>query len=115
LDAALRPWQSFGFRAKTPKTKVSSYTLPQGWSAKREIILNDRSVVQNFLSEVVFYREKSLLAAFSPTLRTHAFQQPKETRVTRVPEISTVYRDSEDKDAARFHEGCKGAAPFAEK
>jgi len=43
-----------GFRAKTPKTKVSSYTLPQGWSAKREIILNDRSVVQNFLIPVWF-------------------------------------------------------------
>ena len=40
-----KPW----IQGKTPKSKVGMYTLPQGCSAKRQIIANDRKSVQKFL------------------------------------------------------------------
>jgi hypothetical protein len=59
LDAAVPTGQSLGFRVKTPKTKVGMYALPQGCSAKREIILIERAFVHNFYLHTIV---KTLLA-----------------------------------------------------
>jgi hypothetical protein len=49
LDAAVTTGQSLRIQGKTPKTKVGMYTLPQGCSAKREIITNESAFVHSFI------------------------------------------------------------------
>jgi hypothetical protein len=49
LGCSSHPRQSFGFRVKPQKQRLAYKGLPQGCSAKREIITREGTHVQNFL------------------------------------------------------------------
>jgi hypothetical protein len=64
LDAASDHKAILEIQGKTPKTQVGYKYLPQGCSAKREIILDDRTHVQNFLFRLVKSKKSPNLSLF---------------------------------------------------
>jgi hypothetical protein len=53
LDAASDHRAILEIQGKTPKTQVGYKYLPQGCSAKHGIILDDRTLVQKFFSDLL--------------------------------------------------------------